>query len=299
MAKLFASLEAWRSVKIRQPRFLRKAKKSWRAKKMVLDISPTRALYITIRRFKTNKQKRTKTSKQLVLPVYFWPGKMREIVLSYKRRRFDISGVWRAASVWMILVGLIGGFYFSRQLLHANATPPQVVPLQAPPAIKQKPANADSLSPSEPVRVRIAAIGVDATVVTVGQNADGTMQTPSLFDHNVGWYNLGPTPGEIGPAIFVGHVDNYKGPSVFWRLAELKPGDTIEISRKDGETVVFKVGSVEQFDQNAFPTERVYGNIETAGLRLITCGGTFNDSTDRYTHNTVVLADLLTTRASQ
>lgn len=298
MAKLFANSKAWRSVKIRRPRFLRSSKK-WRVKKFAVDFLPTRSVFITVRRFKTSKQNRAKSYKQLVLPLHFLPGSVQELALRYKKFRFSSAGLWRAVSIWLIVGGLLGGLYFSRQLLHANPKPPQVVSLKPPPAFEKNPTTQESLSPSEPVRVKIPAIGVDAAVVTVGQNTDGTMQTPSLFDHNVGWYKLGPTPGEIGPAIMVGHVDNYKGPSVFWRLAELQPGDIIEIARKDGRTVTFQVKSAEQFDQNAFPTEKVYGDIDNAGLRLITCGGTFNKDTGRYTHNTVILADVLTTRASQ
>lgn len=299
MARLFASLKAWRSVKIRRPRFLRTPKK-WRAKKFALDFLPTRSVFITIRRFKTSKQNRAKSYKQFVLPLRFLPGSVQEIALCYKKFRFSPAGLWRALSIWLIVSGLLGGLYFGRQLLHADPKPPQVVSLKAPPAFEKSSTTQQSLSPSEPIRVRIPAIGVDAAIVTVGQNADGTLQTPSLFDHNVGWYRLGPTPGEVGPSIMVGHVDNYKGPSVFWRLAELRPGDTIEVSRKDGQIVTFQVASAEQFDQNAFPTEKVYGNIDNAGLRLITCGGTFNQDTGRYTHNTVILADMITTaRASQ
>jgi hypothetical protein len=37
----------------------------------------------------------------------------------------------------------------------------------------------------------------------------------------------------------------------------------------------------------------VYGNIDHAGLRLITCGGTFNRITRHYSHNTVVYAKLV------
>jgi sortase (surface protein transpeptidase) len=299
MANLFASIKAWRSGKTRRPRFLRSSKKSWRAKKIALDFLPTRSVLITIRRFKTSKQNRAKTYKQFVIPLYFWPGKVQELALCYKKFHFNLAGLWRAVSIWLIVGGLFGGVYFSQRLLYTDPNPPQVVSLKAPSAFEQKPSTQEGLKPSEPVRVKVPAIAVDATVATVGQNTDGTMQTPSLFDHNVGWYKLGPTPGEIGPAIMVGHVDNYKGPSVFWRLAELRPGDTIEIVRKDGQTVVFQVVSAEQFDQNAFPTEKVYGNIENAGLRLITCGGTFNQAAGRYTHNTVILANMITTRASQ
>jgi LPXTG-site transpeptidase (sortase) family protein len=134
---------------------------------------------------------------------------------------------------------------------------------------------------------------VNADIITVGKNADGSMETPDINSHDTGWYKYGPTPGEIGPAIIVGHVDNLNGPSVFWRLGELKAGDKVEITRKDGKPVKFKVDSVQQFEQENFPAKKVYGNTDHAGLRLITCGGTFDSSTGRYTHNTVVFASVI------
>jgi sortase (surface protein transpeptidase) len=120
------------------------------------------------------------------------------------------------------------------------------------------------------------------------------METPNVLDYVTGWYKYSPTPGELGPAIIVGHVDSYKGISVFWRLRELVPGDTIDITRADGSVAKFQVNSLQQFDQTNFPTQAIYGDINYAGLRLITCGGTFNRKTGHYDHNMVVFASLAT-----
>jgi hypothetical protein len=91
----------------------------------------------------------------------------------------------------------------------------------------------------------------------------------------------------------VGHVDyvNY-GPAVFWDLSKLTPGDTFEVERKDGTKAKFKVDSVEAYPQANFPTEKVYGNINHAGIRLITCGGAWNEQTHHYSENTVVFGSL-------
>ena len=82
--------------------------------------------------------------------------------------------------------------------------------------------------------------------------------------------------------------------AVFWRLRELVPGDTFEIDRADGSTAKFKVDAVKQVPQSNFPTEEVYGNIDFAGIRLITCGGTFNRTTRHYSDNTIVFGSLIT-----
>jgi len=124
-------------------------------------------------------------------------------------------------------------------------------------------------------------------------NPDGSLATPPVLDYITGWYDKSPTPGEIGPSIIDGHVDNYETISVFWRLRELKANDEVDVTRTDGSVAKFKVTALQSFDQANFPTKEVYGNINYAGLRLITCGGTFSTVTGHYDHNTVVFASLI------
>ncbi len=141
----------------------------------------------------------------------------------------------------------------------------------------------------------IKRLNIDTNIKPVGINSDKTMQTPGIFENVAGWYKLGPSPGEVGPAVIVGHVDNYKGPSVFFRLREAKAGDIIEITRKDGSRLRFSVTGLQQYSQSNFPTKKVYGNLDYQGLRLVTCGGTFNTQTGKYNENTVVFASLIKT----
>jgi hypothetical protein len=147
------------------------------------------------------------------------------------------------------------------------------------------------LAKSVPVRLKIAAIGVDSGLMDLGLKSDGTMQVPPRA-FPAGWFTGGPTPGELGPAIIVGHVD-MNGPGVFYALRDLLPGDKVAVTRKDGSTPVFRVTRVERFPKDRFPTALVYGNIDHAGLRLITCGGTFNSATGHYDDNFVAFADLV------
>jgi LPXTG-site transpeptidase (sortase) family protein len=127
--------------------------------------------------------------------------------------------------------------------------------------------------------------------MALGLRSDGTMQVPAR-GFPAGWFTGAPTPGELGPAIIAGHVD-MKGPGVFYDLHKLTAGDRVIVTRKDGTEPVFRVTQVQRFAKDAFPTKLVYGNIDHAGLRLITCGGTFNRSTGHYQDNIVVFADLV------
>ncbi|MGI5244040.1 class F sortase [Dactylosporangium sp. CA-139066] len=147
-----------------------------------------------------------------------------------------------------------------------------------------------------PTRVVIAAIGVDAPVRRVDVDADGMLQPPSLKEAgDVGWYRRGPTPGERGNAVLVGHVDTAAtGPAVFYSLGRLKPGDAVSVQREDGSTATFRVDTVRLYDKTAFPAGLVYGPVDGARLQLVTCGGSFDRQTSGYRGNTVVTASLTT-----
>jgi Sortase family. len=143
--------------------------------------------------------------------------------------------------------------------------------------------------------VRIPAIGVDSGLIGLGLRGDGTMEVPP-DGFPAGWYTGAPTPGELGPAIIAGHVDWGGRPGVFYHLRDLKPDDAVTVTRKDGSVATFRVTRVEKYLKNSFPTDVVYGDIDHAGLRLITCGGLFDRRARSYDDNIVVFADLVTTR---
>jgi sortase (surface protein transpeptidase) len=151
------------------------------------------------------------------------------------------------------------------------------------------------MSTSPPARVTIPALKVDASVIGLGQQADGSMEVPADAQ-TVGWYTKAPTPGSLGPAVLAGHVDYKKRPGTFARLADLTKGADISVARADGSTAVFTVSAVERYAKDRFPSAAVYGPINHAGLRLITCGGEFDDSTGHYRDNIVVYATLSSTR---
>jgi sortase (surface protein transpeptidase) len=146
---------------------------------------------------------------------------------------------------------------------------------------------------SIPERLRIPSLKIDTTFVPpLGLASNGEVAVPDS-DTEVGWYQYSPTPGALGPAVILGHVDSYTGPAVFFYLGQLKPGDFIYVDREDGTTAQFEVTELERPKQSAFPTARVYGDIDHAGLRLITCSGTYVRGNQRYTHNLIVYAKLV------
>jgi Sortase domain len=151
---------------------------------------------------------------------------------------------------------------------------------------------------SKPIALSIPAIDVNSPgMMHLGRNAQGSLQVPPPgpdYD-KVAWYRESPTPGSMGPAVLVGHIDSKaKGPSVFFRLGDLRPGNLIKITRADKSVVTFKVSDVKRFHKADFPTDLVYGNTDHPALRIITCGGPFDRDSGSYVDNIVVLAALVT-----
>ncbi|GAA1371460.1 class F sortase [Streptomyces beijiangensis] len=144
---------------------------------------------------------------------------------------------------------------------------------------------------SAPSRLTIPSLGVSTSLERLGMDAKQAMQTPR-DPAKAGWYQLGPTPGEQGPAVIAGHVTWNGAQAVFFRLAQLKPGQRIDVARADGTTAHFTVTKTAQYAKDRFPSIEVYRNLDYAGLRLITCGGTYTQADHHYRDNIVVYAQL-------
>jgi len=179
-------------------------------------------------------------------------------------------------------VGTATGFDLSELFKGPDKPPPRAFPV---------------LEPSEPRRVTIPSIKVEAPILHVGLAKDGSVDVPPVQRHHeAGWFDEGPTPGQFGPALIVGHADTRTGPSVFHNLGKLRPGQTIEVLREDHQVAVFQINSVEHFGKEKLPIKRVYGDYSRPSLRLVTCGGTWLGGTRGYSDNVVVFASLIGTK---
>jgi sortase (surface protein transpeptidase) len=147
------------------------------------------------------------------------------------------------------------------------------------------------LPESDPVAVAIPSLGVRSRLVELGVDDAGVMEVPE-DPAEAGWFTGGAAPGALGPAVIAGHVTWNGAPAVFYRLGSLRPGEQVTVSRKDGKTAVFTVSRVARFSKSRFPSRAVYGAIDHAGLRLITCGGTYDSARRSYLDNVIVFAKL-------
>lgn len=277
-------------------------KRSGRVRKYILNLPFSYGLIISLRKFTTNKNRRSKRKRQLV--VNFDIFHIREVAFELtgpKKKKSGRSLDWRAgfkqvplktvAAIALIIAGIISSLFFGTHIqkpVDFTIKPSSVKVLAAPQTTGKV------LPKSIPTRLQIPKIGVDTQLSQVGLQPNGQMQMPWDIE-TASWYKYSPTPGELGPSVIVGHLDgaNYANMAgVFYRLHELSPGDQFMVTRADGTVATFKVLYLKQVSQNNFPTKEIYGNINYAGIRLITCGGTFDSSTGHYNQNTVVYGAL-------
>lgn len=218
-----------------------------------------------------------------------------------------IAGVVTVVAGLLIVVASPEEYGLARDSLSLGAQPeekaaptgqPQPAYFQAAPTVPPplpSIAPAPAMLPSTPKRIVIKRLGINAPITSVGLDKRGAIEVPPVNNPNLaGWYRHGPTPGESGPAVLLGHKDTRTRSAVFSRLFEIKYGDTIEVKRQDGVTAVFTVGGVEQAAKTTFPTQRVYGDQpgDNAQLHLITCGGWYNRNIGHYTDNIIVYATM-------
>jgi sortase (surface protein transpeptidase) len=171
-------------------------------------------------------------------------------------------------------------------LTGCGSPPDMTIPRAEPPlsATAKSTSNASGGLPrSVPVRLDIPSISAHSTLIPLGLNPDHTVQVPPVSTPmQAGWYEFGPTPGEIGPAVILGHVDGDKQPGIFYHLRDVAISARIDITRADGRIVTYFVRHIEQIAKDDFPRDAVYGDTSEPELRLITCGGSFDRSTRNY-----------------
>lgn len=140
-----------------------------------------------------------------------------------------------------------------------------------------------------PATLTVPAMGLTENLIPLGIQADGTMEVPVDYD-DVGYFTGGGQPGGIGPTVIAGHVDSRSGPAVFFRLGEMVIGDRFALTGIDGSEFEYEVYKIEDHAKAAFPTMNVFGATTTDEVRLITCGGEYDQSIGRYVDNLVVFA---------
>lgn len=170
-----------------------------------------------------------------------------------------------------------------------SSAPPRHEP---PRAARPAPVAAPVTDPGprvEPTALSIPSVHISSTLVPLGLNPDGTVQVPDI--HNpmqAGYYRLGPSAGQVGPFVVLGHVDSYTEAGVFYPLRDLREGDLVHVDRQDGSRITYVVDRIDRVSKDDFPTDEVYGDVNRPEIRLITCGGSFDRTKRSYDDNVIV-----------
>jgi hypothetical protein len=90
--------------------------------------------------------------------------------------------------------------------------------------------------------------------------------------------------------VILGHVDSKSGPGIFLDLSRVPPGAAVHVDRADRTTVTFRVTEVSRVAKSRFPTDLVYAPTLEPTLRLVTCGGSFDETQRSYRDNVIVFA---------
>ncbi|CAH1199322.1 hypothetical protein PAECIP111890_01563 [Paenibacillus sp. JJ-223] len=165
---------------------------------------------------------------------------------------------------------------------------------QAKPDPDHEQENMDSTSWSalKPVRLCIPSVNLSAPVVPVDVQKDGRLGVPKSSEI-AGYFAGGVLPGEAGNALISGHVDDYKGPGVFYPLKKLKPGAFVLLFDESNRSLVYQVESVESYFTDEAPLDRIFGETSDFRLNLITCTGIYNRAKKEHEQRLIVYTRLI------
>lgn len=181
-------------------------------------------------------------------------------------------------------------------------------PNQGPPTVIKVPESAAPSTPRvAPASVDIPKINAHSTLIPLGLNPDQSLAAPDVkHPQQASYYCIvdpnpqticssGVLPGQVGPAVIIGHVDGAKQQGVFYNLKRLQEGDTFTVTLKDGTVLTFRVYKVREDAKTSFPTQVIYAPTSLPEVRLITCTGTWVGGSLGYADNLIVMASLVPT----
>ena len=214
-----------------------------------------------------------------------------------RRRRRARQRTRRRLAALACLIGASIALATGVRLLSAPARTPQSLSARkvVAPRVETGAAStvaAPKISYARPVRLVIPKIGLETAIEYVGLTADNAMASPSGPD-TVGWYELGPRPGNKGSAVIDGHSGYADGTAAaFDKLPELRKGDRLYVEDASGRLASFIVRKTMLFARDASAAE-VFAPASSRRLNLITCTGTFDVAAGTHSQRLVVFTELL------
>jgi hypothetical protein len=169
----------------------------------------------------------------------------------------------------------------------------------AHPVAKKKPARPAApqlhivLPPGWPQTFSMPQWGVrNAHIEDVTMNGAGDEKAPFQWN-DVAWWDRGPKPGAVGNSVIYGHLDSTCCPAVFYHVRDMRPGDTVEVTYRTGQTLTFRVVWTNEYWNNEVPFGFLYGPNPHRSLSLLTCTGVFHTDGTGYDHKFIVYLRLV------
>lgn len=145
---------------------------------------------------------------------------------------------------------------------------------------------------SNPSWILIPEIGLQSPVIGVGVNKKGEMDVPDGNTNDVGWYQHGTKPGEMGSAVLDAHVY-----AAFSELKDLSIGSDVYVVTETGEHLHFKVTERQVYPLAKMSADDLFNRNDAKRINLITCAGKFRYALNTYDHRLVVSAVLVENQA--
>jgi hypothetical protein len=164
---------------------------------------------------------------------------------------------------------------------------PVITETPAPTPVAQAPIEVNTAAGDvfalQPDVLTIAALGIKASVQSVGMTTSGAIEAPANAS-NAGWYSSSAQPGFSGAVLIDGHSSSRQN-ALFQNLQTIKVGDTISVKRHDGKTVSYGVSQVSVANRTAVSMTTLlkpYGSAKR-GLNIISATGPWiaTDQTQR------------------
>jgi sortase (surface protein transpeptidase) len=150
--------------------------------------------------------------------------------------------------------------------------------------------SAYSVPADQPKRILIPSISTEGFIQRVGKDQYNAVGVPANI-HFAGWYVESVKPGDTGLSVIDGHVSSRYGSALFAKLGKMQQNDIIQIE--------FGNNSVRQFqvvDKRELPETQTAKYLLAKRedidqqLNLVTCGGTFNKTSDKYNNRLVIVS---------
>ena len=204
------------------------------------------------------------------------------------------------AAALVLLIGITISLYEWRANRAANQKAAQLVSEanqninhSVPSTTKPTKSEFDSytVSPTLPRYIFIPKLGVKAIVRTLGLTTSGQLLAPDNVN-DAGWFTGSARPGQPGAVVVDGHVSSWTAKGVFFGLASLHAGDTIQIQRGDNTKISYTVVKSQTYSNTQVDMNAVLRSVNPnkPGLNLITCTGEVIKGTNEFSKRIVVFA---------